>query len=171
MRQLWAPWRMSYLQGDHPTMQGCVFCHKVNAEDAEQHVLYRGRFCYVVLNRYPYSNGHMMVVPYAHVSKLVELDDPALLELLQLAQHAERILREAQGPQGFNMGINEGSAAGAGIEEHLHLHVVPRWAGDANYMTVIGETRVIPQMLHETYVLLRPFFDRIEPSRSPCEGS
>jgi ATP adenylyltransferase len=162
---------MPYLQGDHPKMDGCVFCHKVDADDAEQHVLYRGEFCFVVLNRYPYSNGHMMVVPYAHVSRLVELENPALLELLQLAQHAQRILRDSQGPQGFNLGINEGSAAGAGIEEHLHLHVVPRWAGDANYMTVIGETRVIPQLLSETYLVLRPLFDRIEPSRSAGEDS
>jgi ATP adenylyltransferase len=176
VKQIWAPWRMAYLEGDHPAMDGCVFCRKVDREGAGEDqgfsgVLYRGRTCYVVLNRYPYSNGHLMIVPYRHVGKLVELEDAVLLELLQLTQQAERILREVQGPQGFNIGMNEGSAAGAGIEEHLHLHVVPRWAGDANYMTVVGETRVIPQMLQETYALLRPHFDRLAASRSSGEDS
>lgn len=161
MKQLWAPWRMSYLQEDHPRVKGCVFCEKVDADDELQQVLYRGETCYVALNRYPYSNGHLMIVPYAHVSRLAALNDAALLEMMQLAQHTQRILREAQGPEGFNLGINEGSAAGAGIEEHLHLHIVPRWAGDANYMTVIAETRVIPQMLEATYALLRPYFDQL----------
>lgn len=161
---------MSYLQGDCLRVDGCVFCDKVHADDAAQHILYRGEHCYVILNRYPYSNGHVMVVPYAHISKLVEMGDAALLEMFQLAQHAQRILRATQQTQGFNLGINEGSAAGAGIEEHLHLHIVPRWTGDANYMTVIGETRVIPQMLDETYRLLRPLFDRVAESQSRDGG-
>lgn len=162
MKQIWAPWRMSYLRGERPKVDGCVFCQKVTQADNGEHILYRGRHCYVMLNRYPYSNGHMMVVPYAHVSALTALGDAALLEMFQLVQHAQRILQEAQGPEGFNVGINEGSAAGAGIEEHLHVHVVPRWAGDANYMTVVGETRVIPQMLDETYAMLRPYFDALD---------
>jgi ATP adenylyltransferase len=159
MRQLWAPWRMTYLRGEHDMVEGCVFCHKVDADDAEEHVLYRGATCFVVLNRYPYSNGHTMVVPYAHVSSLTALTDDVLLEVFRLVRKAERILMTAAAPQGFNVGINEGHAAGAGIEEHLHVHIVPRWEGDANYMTVIGRTRVIPETLDETYVMLRPLFD------------
>ena len=140
-----------------------MFCRKIAAEDATEHVLYRGRHCFVVLNRYPYSNGHLMVVPYAHVGALAQLDDPVLLELFQTVCRAQSVLRGASGPQGFNVGINEGHAAGAGIEEHIHVHIVPRWEGDANYLTVIGETRVIPQMLDQTYALLRPLFDALPP--------
>ena len=152
---------MPYLRGSDDDSEGCIFCNKVSSSDATGHVLYRGRTCFVVLNRYPYSNGHMMIVPYAHVSSLIQLDDAVLLEMLQLAREAQRVLLESAGPQGFNVGINEGSAAGAGIEEHIHMHIVPRWEGDANYMTVIGGTRVIPQMLDETYAELRPLFDRL----------
>ncbi len=152
---------MPYLRGEHRVVEGCVFCHKIAADDAEEHVLYRGEHCFVVLNRYPYSNGHLMVVPYAHVSSLQDLEASVLLEMIQLVQEAERILGEVQGPDGYNVGVNEGSAAGAGIEEHIHMHVVPRWEGDANYMTVIGQTRVIPQTLNGTYAMLRPHFDRI----------
>ncbi|MGC9469626.1 MAG: HIT family protein [Anaerolineae bacterium] len=157
---MWAPWRMPYLRGECREVEGCIFCKKRDADDAEEHILFRGLHCFVMLNRYPYSNGHLMVVPYAHVSSLVALDDEVLLEMLQLVRVSQRILMETQGPTGFNVGVNEGSAAGAGIEEHIHMHVVPRWEGDANYMTVIGETRVIPQMLDDTYALLRPHFDR-----------
>jgi ATP adenylyltransferase len=159
VKQIWAPWRMPYLRGDHGGVGGCVFCHKVTSRDTEGHVLYRGKASFVVLNRYPYSNGHMMVVPYAHVSALTALSDEVLLEVFQLVQKAEEVLLVAAAPQGFNVGINEGHAAGAGIEEHIHVHIVPRWEDDANYMTVIGETRVIPEMLDETYALLRPLFD------------
>ena len=161
VKRLWAPWRMSYLRGEHKPVKGCVFCGKLAANDAEEHVLYRGQHCFVVLNRYPYSNGHMMVVPYAHVSTLAELGDEVSLEMLKLVCAAEGVLRAWARPQGFNVGMNEGHAAGAGIEEHIHMHVVPRWEGDATYLTVIGETRVIPQMLDETYAVLRPLFDAL----------
>jgi len=161
MRQLWAPWRMAYLRGEHDPVDGCVFCHKVDADDVTEHVLYRGTTCFTVLNRYPYSNGHMMVVPYAHVSSLTALSDEVLLEVIQSVCRAERVLLDAASPQGFNVGINEGHAAGAGIEEHIHVHIVPRWDGDANYMTVIGGTRVIPESLDETYAMLRPLFDAL----------
>lgn len=161
MRQLWAPWRMPYLRGEHKRVEGCVFCRKLTADDGVEHVLYRGARAFVVLNRYPYSNGHLMVVPYQHTGGLEYLDDATLLEMMQLVRHALRILRTTQGPEGFNVGVNEGSAAGAGVEEHVHLHIVPRWRGDANYMTVIGETRVIPEMLDESYALLRPYFDAL----------
>ena len=161
MRRLWAPWRMPYLRGEAKPVEGCVFCRKIEAEDAAEHVLFRGRHCFVVLNRYPYSNGHLMVVPYAHVGALGQLGDEVLLELVQTVCRAQSVLTQGFGPQGFNVGINEGHAAGAGIEEHIHVHVVPRWEGDANYLTVIGETRVIPQMLDQTYALLRPLFDAL----------
>lgn len=161
MKIIWAPWRMPYLRGACGEVKGCVFCHKIRASDIDEHVLYRGEYSFVTLNRYPYSNGHMMIVPYQHVNSLVCLDDAVLLEMMQLVRVCERILRDAQNPQGFNVGVNEGAAAGAGIEEHVHMHIVPRWAGDANYMTVVGETRVLPEMLDDTYLLLRPYFDEI----------
>ena len=161
MKQLWAPWRMSYLRGEHAKVEGCVFCHKLAQEDAVEHVLYRGERCFVVLNRFPYNNGHLMVVPYVHTGLLEDLDDETLLEMMQLVRHSLRLLRQVYNPGGFNVGVNEGSAAGAGVAEHVHLHVVPRWDGDANYMTVIGGTRVIPESLDDTYATFRPLFDAL----------
>jgi ATP adenylyltransferase len=152
---------MSYLRGEAEPVGRCVFCRKIEAVDAAEHVLYRGPHCFVVLNRYPYSNGHLLVVPYSHVGALAQLADEVLLDLIQTVCAAQSVLRKASGPQGFNVGINEGHAAGAGIEAHIHVHIVPRWEGDANYLTVIGETRVIPQMLDQTYALLRPLFDAL----------
>ena len=162
MKQLWAPWRMPYLRGENPKVDGCMFCEKLKSADAEEHILYRGVRCFVVLNRFPYSNGHMMVVPYRHTERLEELDDETSLELMQLVRHSLTFLREAYHPDGFNVGVNEGSAAGAGVAEHVHLHIVPRWRGDANYMTVIGETRVIPESLDDTYATFRPYFDALK---------
>jgi ATP adenylyltransferase len=159
MKQLWAPWRLSYLQRENPNMDACIFCAKQQAEDIAEHILYRGKYSYVVLNRYPYNNGHMLIVPYQHTGTIEDLKDETLLEVMQLLQLALTILRQAINPEGFNVGINEGSAGGAGIAQHIHLHVVPRWDGDSNYMTVIGGTRVIPQTLDETYKILRPLFD------------
>ncbi|HQE92281.1 MAG TPA: HIT domain-containing protein [Anaerolineae bacterium] len=161
MKQLWAPWRMSYLRGEDEKVPGCLFCHKVTQEDAVEHILYRGTSCFVVLNRFPYTNGHMMIVPYMHTGMLEALDEATLLEMMQLVQHSLRLLRQVFHPQGFNLGVNEGSVAGAGVAEHVHLHIVPRWAGDANYMTVIGETRVIPQSLEDTYATFRPLFEAL----------
>ena len=128
-------------------------------EDADEHVLYRGNRCFVVLNRFPYNNGHLMVVPYAHTGQLEDLDDETLLEMMQLVRHSLRILRQVYDPSGFNVGVNEGSAAGAGVAEHVHLHIVPRWDGDSNFMTVVGGTRVIPESLDDTYATFRPLFD------------
>lgn len=162
MKQLWAPWRMDYLQGEgKEEVEGCIFCNKIERPDEEEHILYRGARSYVTLNRYPYNNGHLMVVPYAHVRGLEDLDTEILLEMMQLVQASLRILSGVYAPEGFNVGINEGAAAGAGIEEHLHVHVVPRWSHDANYMTTIGQTRVIPEMLDETYAIFRPHFERL----------
>jgi ATP adenylyltransferase len=165
MKQLWAPWRMPYLRGENEKVAGegrlarCLFCHKLTQSDVVEHILYRGTHCAVMLNRFPYTNGHMMVVPYAHTDTLETLDDMTLLETMHLVQHCLRALRQAFNPQGFNIGVNQGHVAGAGVAEHVHLHIVPRWAGDVNYMTVVGETRVIPQSLDDTYAVLLPLFD------------
>lgn len=159
MKQLWAPWRMPYLRGESAKADGCLFCHKLAQDDAVEHVLYRGKHCFVVLNRFPYNNGHLMVVPYVHTGTLESLDDATLLELMQVVRHALNVLRQVYNPHGFNVGVNEGSAAGAGVAEHVHLHIVPRWEGDVNYMTVVGETRVIPESLDDTYATFRPLFD------------
>ena len=162
MKPLWAPHRMPYLRGEVEKVEGCLFCHKIDQDDAAEHILYRGEHAYVTLNRFPYNNGHMMIVPYRHTGALVDLKDPTLLEMMHLVQHAQCFLREVYGPDGFNFGVNEGSAAGAGVAEHIHLHLVPRWQDDANYMSVIGETRVIPQTLDETYRIFRARFDTLD---------
>jgi ATP adenylyltransferase len=161
MKRLWTPWRMAYLTGtDQPHPQSvCVFCAKITAPDESEHVLYRGRFAYVTLNRYPYNNGHLMILPYAHVASLEDLDPPTLTELMLLTNRGLAVLRKAYQPDGFNIGVNLGQAAGAGIAEHVHIHVVPRWNADTNFMPIVGETRVIPETLDQTYARLRPLFD------------
>jgi len=152
---------MAYLCGDEPLPEGCLFCVKPQLEDAEAHVVLRGQSCYVILNRFPYNNGHLMVVPYAHVATLEGLDAETLAELMALTQLSLRVLREAYSPQGFNVGMNIGAVAGAGVAGHVHLHVVPRWGGDTNYVTTIGRTRIIPEWLDQTYERLRPLFDQM----------
>ncbi len=161
MKQLWAPWRMTYLRGEQAKVNGCLFCYKLQQEDGVEHILYRGTHSAVLLNRFPYTNGHLMVIPYMHTDALEALDDATMLEMMQLVQHSLRLLRQVFAPQGFNIGVNEGHVAGAGVAEHIHLHIVPRWAGDVNYMTVVSETRVIPQSLDDTYATFRPLFDAL----------
>lgn len=139
----------------------CVFCAMRDADDADVHVLYRGAACFVTLNLYPYNNGHLMVVPYQHSGDLTALPLETLDELMCLTRQCVILLREAYQPEGFNIGINMGSAAGGGIAEHLHQHIVPRWFGDTNFMTTIGETRVIPEWIDETYVELKEVWDRL----------
>lgn len=168
MDHLWAPWRMVYLRGDEPLPDDCLFCVKPQEKDTEAHIVHRGRLCYVILNRYPYSNGHLMVVPYAHVPSLEHLDTETLAELMALTQLSLRVLRAAYEPQGFNVGVNIGGAAGAGVAEHVHLHVVPRWDGDTNYMTIVGRTRIMPEWLDQTYARLRPLFERMSEGKSEC---
>jgi ATP adenylyltransferase len=160
MDHLWTPWRMTYLHGDEPLPEGCLFCVQPQAEDAVAHIVHRGELCYVILNRFPYNNGHLMVVPYFHAPSLEDLDAETLAEWMTLTRLALGVLRETYAPQGFNVGLNIGGAAGAGVADHVHLHVVPRWIGDTNYMTVAGQTRVIPEWLDQTYERLRPLFDR-----------
>ena len=154
---------MAYLTGADkpPTGCGCVFCAKRTAPDDHEHVLARGQFALVTLNKYPYNNGHLMILPYAHVASLEDLDPPALTELMLLTNRGLVVLRAAYRPDGFNIGVNLGKAAGAGIADHVHVHIVPRWSGDTNFMPIIGETRVIPETLDQTYARLRPLFDQI----------
>jgi ATP adenylyltransferase len=152
---------MAYVRGEEPLPEGCLFCLKPHEEDAQAHIVHRGRLCFVILNRFPYNNGHLMVVPYAHMSTLEDLGAETLAELMALTQLSLRVLREAYSPQGFNVGMNIGEVAGAGVVGHIHLHIVPRWGGDTNAMTVVGETRVIPEWLHQTYERLRPLFERM----------
>lgn len=157
MDTLWAPWRIGYIKGEKPT--GCIFCEKAaeRADDAN-FILHRGATCFVILNLYPYNNGHLMVVPYQHVASIEDLASDSVAELMALTQRALVALREAMRPTGFNIGINLGTSAGAGVADHVHQHVVPRWVGDTNFMSVVGDTRVLPQSLQSCYALLRPAF-------------
>jgi len=161
MDHLFTPWRMPYLQGDEPLPDNCLFCLKPEETDREAHILHRGERCYVILNRFPYNNGHLMVVPFDHAATLMDLDQETAAELMAVVQLSLEVLREAYGPEGFNVGANIGSAAGAGVADHVHMHVVPRWAGDTNYMTTVGRTRVIPEWMNQVYDRLRPIFERL----------
>ncbi len=162
MDYLWTPWRYQYVtKPDDPGV--CVFCAaSQSADDSKTLVVYRGAHNLVILNRYPYCSGHVMVVPYAHVASLEELGDDALLELARLAQRCEKHLRAAYHPDGLNLGINLGKSAGAGIAGHLHLHVLPRWTGDTNFMTVVSETGVAPESLDVTFEKLRALFQKAD---------
>jgi len=152
---LWTPWRYQYIvKPEDPTV--CVLCAAARpGDDAASFVVHRGERSYVILNRYPYTSGHLMVVPYEHVALLEDLDAESLTEMILLARDAERHLRAVYRPEGLNIGMNLGRAAGAGIAAHVHLHVLPRWTGDTNFMTVTGETRVVPEDLETTWRKLR----------------
>jgi ATP adenylyltransferase len=158
MDYLWTPWRYQYVtQAEDAGV--CVFCAATqSADDARTLVVRRGAHNLVILNRYPYCSGHVMVVPYRHAATLAELDDEALIELVRLARECEKHLRAVYRPDGMNLGMNLGKSAGAGIAGHLHLHVLPRWTGDTNFMTVVGETRVVPEALEVTWEKLRAEF-------------
>lgn len=159
MKFLWAPWRMNYILSEKE--KGCLFCSKRREErDRENLILYRETEGFVMMNRYPYNNGHLMVVPKRHCVYLEELRKGETAGLFRLLNLTTRVLRETLCPQGFNIGINVGKAGGAG-EEHLHVHIVPRWAGDTNFMPVLGETKVVPQHLEETYQTLFAGFNRL----------
>lgn len=159
MDHLWTPWRMPYLQGEEPLPDECLFCIKPQELDAEAHIVHRGKLTYVILNRFPYNNGHLMIAPYAHVATLEDLETETAAELMSLTQLSMSVLREAYQPEGFNVGANIGSAAGAGVADHVHIHVVPRWTGDTNYMTTVAKTRVIPEWMDQMYRRLRPLFE------------
>jgi len=160
MKQLWAPWRLQYILEEK--QKECIFCTKPGEnKDRENLILYRGKHVFTIMNLYPYNNGHLMVVPYEHVEDLSGLSKEVLCELIVVTEQCERILKRVFSAHGFNIGINIGRAAGAGIDEHIHIHIVPRWEGDTNFMPVLGETKVIPQHIFATYDLLLPFFQEI----------
>ncbi len=160
MNKLWAPWRMEYLVGERPDY--CVFCQGPSENNDRQNlILYRGKDVFVIMNRYPYTNGHLMVVPYAHKSDLAEMSDEILLETFQLLKYSQTVLRESVHPEGFNVGLNLGKAGGAGIHEHLHFHIVPRWSGDTNFMPVVGDCRVISEHLSDTYDRMLPYYQKL----------
>ena len=160
MDRLWAPWRLSYVTAAPAPATECIFCDAYNGHKAEL-LLFRGRHCFVILNLYPYNNGHLMVVPNRHLCALETLNPDEQAEMMTLARVSEMALNEAYHPHGLNVGINLGKAAGAGIENHLHMHIVPRWSGDTNFMTAVGETRVLPEDLPATVRRLKPIFERL----------
>jgi ATP adenylyltransferase len=159
------PWRLNYIKRDEGAAEGgCVFCAIGEAtpdHDAENLLLLRGQRCFVVLNRFPYNAAHLMVLPFAHTADLVGLDEATAAELFTLTRRAVAVLSAEYQPHGFNMGMNLGRTAGAGIAEHLHMHIVPRWQGDTNFMPVVGGTKLIPEDLPATYERLRPVFERV----------
>jgi ATP adenylyltransferase len=159
VERLWSPWRLAYVSGGES--KGCVFCDAQSNVEAAPLVLFGGVTCFVILNLYPYNNGHLMVVPRRHVASLAEAKPEELAEMIQLARAAEMALTEAYHPQGLNVGMNLGRAAGAGVADHMHVHVVPRWAGDTNFMSVVGDVRVLPEELEHTAARLRPIFERL----------
>ncbi len=152
-KQLWAPWRLEYIKqaGEQP---GCIFCDAAAGDDEERLVVHRGELAFVLLNKFPYSSGHLMVAPYRHVGELAGLTDKEALEVHRLAVQGVSALRDVYGPEGHNLGWNLGRVAGAGVVDHIHLHVVPRWAGDTNFMPVLADVKVLPEHLLETRLRL-----------------
>jgi len=148
---LWTPWRYAYVTAAQQ-ISGCIFCELPKlGDDSKAHIVYRGQHCFVVLNTYPYTPGHVMVVPFAHLDELQKLSAPAAHEMIELSQKMETVLRQLYAPDGVNVGMNIGKAAGAGVAGHIHMHVLPRWVADANFVSVIGETRILPETLEMTY--------------------
>jgi len=160
MEHLWSAWRLPYVTGGAKS-DACVFCAAQSSPDAESLIVFRGSTSFVILNLYPYNNGHLMVVPNRHIASFAAATHEELCEMIELTQRAEVALGEAYAPHGMNVGINLGKPAGAGILDHLHIHIVPRWNGDTNFMTVIGQTRVLPEELPQTAERLRPIFERL----------
>jgi ATP adenylyltransferase len=150
MDNLWTPWRMEFVTGKRAA--GCIFCDKPQEnQDRDNLILYRGTHCFIIMNRYPYNNGHLLVVPYAHKPDLPSLSAETAAEMMRLTQHSISVLHLMMRPDGFNVGMNIGRCAGAGIVDHVHLHLVPRWEGDTNFMSVVPGVRVIPELLDRTY--------------------
>ncbi|GDY28787.1 HIT family protein [Gandjariella thermophila] len=165
LQRLWTPHRMAYIRGenrpdDENAVTGCPFCRVVDLPDADGLVIARGELVYAVLNLYPYNPGHLMVLPYRHVADYTDLTPDETVELAEFTQRAMRTVRSVSAPHGFNIGMNQGAVAGAGIAAHLHQHVVPRWGGDSNFMPVIGQTKVLPELLTETRELLAGAWSR-----------
>ncbi|MCU1233661.1 MAG: histidine triad protein [Candidatus Solibacter sp.] len=162
MDYLWTPWRYNYITNAE-RVSGCVFCHAAESDDDRGNlVVHRAEHNFVILNRFPYTNGHVMVVPYGHIGLLEGMPDEGLVEMMRLARKAEGLLRAVYHPDGLNIGMNLGQSAGAGIADHVHMHVLPRWAGDTNFMTVTGETRVLPEDLPTTWEKLTKAFAGVD---------
>ncbi len=158
MNHLWTPWRSTYMQ-EKRDKNSCVFCDAaLSSADEQNLVVYRGELSFVMLNRFPYTSGHLMIAPYAHVPRLADASTAATAEIMNVARRAERIIETVYQPDGLNLGMNLGEAAGAGIAQHIHMHVLPRWRGDANFMTTVGNTRVVPESLDNTYAKLKDGF-------------
>ncbi len=158
MDYLWTPWRYAYITAaskDEGKPDGCIFCELPKLPDEQAKIVYRGKLCYVILNSFPYTSGHVMIVPFAHLDQLQKLPESAAQEMMALSQKMESVLRRVYTPDGINLGMNIGRAAGAGVTGHIHLHVLPRWVGDTNFMTVTGESRVLPEALEETWRKVR----------------
>jgi ATP adenylyltransferase len=162
MKKLWAPWRMTYISALEKPGKGCVFCTKPKRSDDRRNlILWRGKKCFVVMNLYPYNNGHLMVVPYRHTSDIAGLDPKTITEMWGAVARSTAILKKAFKAEGFNVGLNLGRVAGAGIDQHVHLHIVPRWNGDTNFMAILGNTKVISQGMIEAYDELLPHFKKL----------
>ena len=161
MERLWTPWRLEYVTAASDLVPGCVFCEALRGETGSPLTVFNGTSCFVILNLYPYNNGHLRVVPRRHLGRLADLLAEEASEMMALTRAVEMALQELYQPHGFNMGLNLGKSAGAGVLDHLHMHVVPRWNGDTNFMTVVGETRVLPEDLASTADRLRPILARI----------
>ncbi|AMM54204.1 HIT family protein [Pyrococcus kukulkanii] len=161
MKILWAPWRIEYIRS--PKYEGCIFCDfpKEN-RDKERLILYRGKHAFIIMNNYPYNPGHVMVAPYRHVKSIEDLTDEEMLEIMKLAALVMKAIRKVMKPDGFNLGFNIGKVAGAGIDGHVHLHIVPRWNGDTNFMPVIADTKVIPESLEQAYDEIKQAIEEIE---------
>ena len=158
MKHIWSPWRMKYIEKNEKE-QGCVFCNAQAKEDSAANlIIFRGQRAFVILNLYPYTSGHLMVIPFEHVATFEELDSATRAEMMELTSQCMSVLRKAYNPQGFNMGANIGEAAGAGVPGHVHIHIVPRWGGDTNFMSTLGETRVLPESIEDTYKRVREGF-------------
>ena len=160
MDYLWSPWRMEYIESNHKE-NGCVFCNaQAKRDGAENLIAYRGRLSYVILNRFPYTSGHLMVIPFVHKPNLEELDSETRAEMMELTSRCTTKLGSIYRPQGFNVGVNIGEAAGAGVQEHVHIHIVPRWRGDTNFMSSVSGTRVLPEALEDTYKRVKAAFEK-----------
>ncbi len=162
-RVIWSPWRYEYIKTfTKGGKEECILCKLHTLSDKDAYIVYRGRYNYIVLNAYPYNSGHVMIVPYRHVDSLEKLNSKELEEMMELARRTIMVMKEALKPDGINVGINIGRAAGAGIEEHVHMHIVPRWCGDSNFMPVVARIKSLPIALEETYNLLKKQWSKLE---------
>ncbi len=160
MEHLWSPWRMEYILSEKK--EGCPFCEELEKPDSPENlIVHRSKYCFVILNRYPYTNGHLMVIPYVHRATLEELTPEIRAEMMELTSRATAVLGAVYQPQGFNLGLNIGEAAGAGILDHIHIHIVPRWSGDTNFMSSVAQTRLLSELLEEGYSRIKAEWEKL----------